>query len=276
MESMPELPEVETVARGLRELLIGRTITDVHVYWKRTVARPSVAVFKQRLPGLRIRAVNRRAKYLVFELSRRASRQASDYLLIHLKMTGQLDVTSRQRSIDKHDRVIFDLSGGRQLRFNDTRKFGRMYLVSDPESVTGRLGPEPLDESFTSEVFTRRLAGRKGRLKPLLLDQTFIAGLGNIYADEALWRARLHPLRRADTLTDAETGALYRSIRAALRDGIQQNGASFDWVYQSGEYDFRVYDREGKPCRRCKRPIHKIVVAQRGTHFCAYCQSWKG
>jgi formamidopyrimidine-DNA glycosylase len=256
--------------------LIGRAITGVHIYWNRTVARPSVEAFKRRLRGLRIRAIDRRAKYLVFELREKSSRRPTAYLLIHLKMTGQLDITSRQRSIDKHDRVIFDLSGGRQLRFNDTRKFGRVYLVDDPAVVTGRLGPEPLGAAFTSAAFRRRIAGRTGRLKPLLLDQSFIAGVGNIYADEALWLARLHPLRRADSLTGAEAGALYRSIRAALRGGIRRNGASFDWVYPSGQYEFRVYDRADRPCRRCKRPIHKIVVGQRGTYFCAHCQSLKG
>jgi formamidopyrimidine-DNA glycosylase len=162
------------------------------------------------------------------------------------------------------------------LRFNDTRKFGRVYLVDDPAVVTGSLGPEPLSAAFTSAAFRQRIAGRTGRLKPLLLDQSFIAGVGNIYADEALWLARLHPLRRADSLTGAEAGALYRSIRAALRDGIRRNGASFDWVYPSGQYEFRVYDRADRPCRRCKHPIHKIVVGQRGTYFCAHCQSLKG
>ncbi len=272
---MPELPEVETVVRELRQLLIGRMITGVRVYWRRTIARPSVAGFTQRLPGRRIRAIQRRAKYLVFELARSSSGPPTDYLLIHLKMSGRLDITSRKRSIDKHDRVIFDLSGGRQLRFNDMRKFGRMYLVEDVESVTGHLGPEPLSEAFTPAVFKQRLAGRTGRLKPLLLDQAFIAGIGNIYADEALWLARLHPLRRADSLSDAEVRALYRAIRTALRDGIKRSGASFDRVYPSGEYQnhFRVYHREGKPCRRCQRPIHRIVVGQRGTHFCAHCQS---
>ena len=273
---MPELPEVETVVRGLRKPLLGRTITGVHIYWRRTIARPSIAGFKRRLPGLRIRAIDRRGKYLVFELGRSSSGQPTAYLLIHLKMSGRLDIASRKRSLDKHDRVILDLSGGRQLRFNDTRKFGRMYLVDGVELVTGHLGPEPLSEAFTPALLKQRLARRAGRLKPLLLDQTFIAGIGNIYADEALWLARLHPLRRADSLSDAEVRALHRALRAALRDGLSHSGASFDRVYPSGEYQnhFRVYHRVGKPCRRCKRPIHRIVVGQRGTHFCAHCQSF--
>jgi formamidopyrimidine-DNA glycosylase len=188
-------------------------------------------------------------------------------------MTGRLEVVPRERSIDKHDRVVFDLNDGRRLRFNDTRKFGRMHWVTDPEEVTGRLGPEPLNDDFTPAAFKRLIARRAGRLKPLLLDQTFVAGMGNIYADEALWLARLHPLRRADSLTDPEIRALHRGIRKALQDGIQHNGASFDWVYASGGYRFRVYDRAGRPCRRCKRPIHRIVIGQRSAHFCAQCQT---
>jgi formamidopyrimidine-DNA glycosylase len=168
--------------------------------------------------------------------------------------------------------VIFDLSGGWQLRFNDARKFGRMHLVDDPDIVTGRLGPEPLADEFTLGAFRQRLAGRSGRLKSLLLDQTFVAGVGNIYADEALWLAQLHPLRRADSLSERETRALYRAVRRALLDGIRQNGATFDWAYPSGEYRFRVYDREDEPCRRCGQPIRRMVVGQRSAHFCAHCQ----
>lgn len=266
---MPELPEVETVVRRLRRPLIGRTITGVRILWPRTIARPSLEMFRRRLAGQRIRAIDRRGKYLVFRLR-------AGYLLVHLKMSGRLELASREQPIDKHDRVIFDLSGGRQLRFNDMRKFGRMHWVDAVEGVTGRLGPEPLSRMFTPEAFRRRLAARSGRLKPLLLNQTFIAGVGNIYADEALWLARLHPLRRADSLSGAETRALRRAIRAVLKRGIQRNGASFDGAYRGGAYEFRVYDREGRPCRRCRQPIRRIVVGQRGTHFCARCQTLKG
>jgi len=275
---MPELPEVETIVRQLRKPLIGRAITGVRVYWQRTIARPPIEVFTRALPGLRIRAIHRRAKYLVFELGSRSARQPANYLLIHLKMSGRLNVTSRQRSIDKHDRVILNLDDGRQLRFNDARKFGRMHLVADVEEVTGRLGPEPLSEEFTPAAFKRFIAKRAGRLKPLLLDQTFVAGIGNIYADEALWLARLHPLRRADSLDEAEVRALYRGIRKALRDGLEHSGASIDSVYSEGDYQnhFRVYGRTGQPCRRCQQPIHRILVGQRSAHFCARCQSLKG
>ncbi len=271
---MPELPEVETIVRHLRQPLIGHTIRGVRVYWPGAVACPSVAEFIRRLPGRRIHAVRRRAKYLVFELGGRSSRPPTDYLLIHLKMSGQLDVVSRERPIDKHDRVVFDLDDGRRLRFNDTRKFGRVYLVDDVAVVTGHLGPEPLSEEFTPAAFKRLITKRAGRLKPLLLDQTFIAGIGNIYADEALWLARLHPLRRADSLGDAEVRALRRGIRRALQDGLKHSGASIDAVYTAGDYQdhFRVYARAGRPCRRCKRPIQRMVIGQRSAHFCAHCQ----
>ena len=269
---MPELPEVETYVRALRRPLIGRTILGARVYWPGTIAQPAPAAFRRQVVGRRIRAVNRRAKYVVVELAAADSGQPS-FLLIHLKMTGQLAVAPRERPIDKHDRVIFDLSGGRQLRFNDARKFGRIHLVSRPEAVTHRLGPEPLSDEFSLDAFRERIAGRSGRLKSLLLDQTFVAGIGNIYADEALWLALLHPLRRAGGLTEAERRALYRAIRTALRDGIRRSGATFDWAYPTGDYRFRVYDRQGQPCRRCRRPIRRIVVGQRGTHFCAHCQT---
>jgi len=272
---MPELPEVETIVRGLRAPLIGHRISAAKVYWKRTIAQPSAAAFERQLPGLQIVDITRRAKYLVFELQRA---KTTAFMLVHLRMSGRLEVTTGQRSIDKHDRVVFDLDDGSQLHFNDTRKFGRIHLVPDPQEVTALLGPEPLDDDFTLAAFKHMLMQRSGRLKPLLLDQKFIAGLGNIYVDEALWLARLHPLRSADTLSDKESRALYQSIRRALRDGIQRNGATIDWVYPAGEYQnhFRVYDRAGEPCRRCKRPIQRIVVGQRGTHFCAHCQPERG
>lgn len=277
---MPELPEVETIVRHLHKQLLGRRITGVSVYWKRTIAQPSVRAFKRLLRDKYIRSITRRAKYLVFELSHSKSTQTQvmDYMLIHLRMSGRLDITPRKRSIDKHDRVVFDLDGGEQLRFNDTRKFGRIHLVPDIEDVTAQLGPEPLDDKFKVTILKQMLAKRTGRLKPLLLNQKFIAGIGNIYADETLWLARLHPLRRADSLKDTEVRALYRSIRRALRDGIRRNGASIDWVYSGGDYQnyFRVYDRQDQPCRRCKHPIQRIVVGQRGTYFCSNCQSLRG
>jgi formamidopyrimidine-DNA glycosylase len=176
--------------------------------------------------------------------------------------------------LEKHVHFVFALDNGYEVRFEDARKFGRVYFVSDPTQVTGSLGPEPLDSAFTLKAFRALIANKSGALKPLLLDQTFIAGIGNIYADEALWRAKLHPQRRAGSLKPDEVAALYRGIRAALNDGIKHKGAAIDWVYPEGNYQdhFRVYGRTGQPCRRCRTRIRRIVVGQRGTHYCPTCQ----
>jgi formamidopyrimidine-DNA glycosylase len=175
---------------------------------------------------------------------------------------------------DKHAHTIFHFADGTALRFSDTRKFGKVFLVGEVDDVTGALGPEPLEPAFTAKRLGQMLAERKRALKPLLLDQTFIAGLGNIYTDEALHMAGLHPLRRSNSLSPAETRALWLAIRRALRSGIRHNGASIDWAYRGGgfQHHFRVYDRAGQPCAKCGQPIRRIVVGQRGTHFCPSCQ----
>jgi len=177
----------------------------------------------------------------------------------------------------RHDHTIFQLESGWQLRFSDPRKFGRVFLVTDPETVLGRLGPEPLSNEFKTRDLQRILHHRKRILKPLLLDQAALAGLGNIYADEALHRAKLHPLRRSHTLDSAEVKALWKGIRATLRDGLRHNGASIDWVYRGGDFQnhFRVYGREGEPCPRCGTAIERMIVGQRSTYSCPYCQPWK-
>jgi formamidopyrimidine-DNA glycosylase len=183
---------------------------------------------------------------------------------------------------DEADRWVhfrLDLDNGHQLRFSDARKFGKVYLTDQVERITGALGPEPLEDAFTLDAFRQRLAGRSKQIKPLLLDQTFVAGVGNIYADEALFRAKIHPLRHSNTLSDAETAQLYAMIRAALADGIDYEGASVNWYRkpdgtrgEAHEHLF-VYGRTDAPCLVCGQPIHKIRVAQRGTHFCPHCQS---
>jgi formamidopyrimidine-DNA glycosylase len=199
-------------------------------------------------------------------------------LLIHLKMSGDLKVCPAGTPPDKHAHTVFHFADGTELRFSDTRKFGKVYLVPRAEQVVGPLGPEPLEPGFTARRLGQMLRGRKRALKPLLLDQTFLAGLGNIYTDEALHRAGLHPLRRSDTLTPAEVQALWRGIRAALRAGIRHNGASIDWVYRGGgmQHHFQVYDRAGEPCYRCGTPVRRLVVGQRGTHICPVCQPLTG
>jgi formamidopyrimidine-DNA glycosylase len=279
---MPELPEVETLVRRLRTPLIGRTIVKVSVDWPRTIGRPSPREFVRQVRGLTIAAIDRRAKYLVFTLADQpAAANARDglpphFLLIHLKMSGKLSVVAPRTPRGKHDRVVFDLDNGTQLRFNDTRKFGRVYWLAHPDEVTGKHGPEPLDRSFTASKFRALLKARSGAIKPLLLNQTFIAGVGNIYADEALWRAKIHPLRTASSLTDAEIAALYRSIRATLQQAIRDQGTDAGDGVIEGDYQPRVYGRQGQPCYRCHRPIHKVTVGQRGTHFCPTCQRKRG
>ncbi len=277
---MPELPEVETVVRDLRPRVVGRTITDAAVRWRRTIAAPSAHEFARQIRGCKIAAITRRGKFLVFRLSRHgvARNDSPDqYWLVHLRMTGGFRIDPPDAPRDKHVHVCLRLDDGRELRFRDTRKFGRMWLVDDPTRVTGKLGPEPLE--ISAKEFAARFERRRGHLKPLLLDQTFLAGLGNIYVDESLWYARLHPLRAAETLTRAERARLHRAIQRVLTRAIAVGGTSIDVMYRrvngaSGGFQnsLRVFDREKRPCRRCGTPIQKIVVGQRGTHFCPHCQ----
>ena len=270
---MPELPEVETVVRGLRDTLVGRTVSAVTVRWPRTIARPGVGEFKDSIAGRRVVSVSRRGKYIVAGLDR-------GYLLIHLKMSGRLLVVPKDDPLDKHTHTILDLDNGSQLRFRDVRKFGRVYLVDEVERVTGRLGPEPLDADFTVDRFRQLLERRSGRLKPLLLNQEFVAGLGNIYADEALFAARLHPLRKADTLADDEQARLHMSIRGVLQDAIDARGTTLDdggYVDARGragafQQQLAVYARGGEGCTCCGTPIERVVVGGRSTHFCPFCQ----
>ncbi len=270
---MPELPEVETVVRGLRAPLIGRCFTDVWIAWDDMIVAPAVEEFRLRIVGQEIQDIRRRGKYLVFTLA------GGDYLLIHLKMSGWLRVEPAGKKGHKHDRIVFGLDDGQELRFNNMRKFGRVYLVEDADQVLGRLGPEPLDDDFTPQLLTTLLARRSGALKPLLLNQGFVAGLGNIYADEALFVAGLHPQRRANTLTNEEIERLHQAIRRVLRRGIEEQGTTFDGLYRKtdgepGQHqdNLMVFRRNGGPCPRCGETIQRIVVGGRGTHFCPRCQ----
>lgn len=265
---MPELPEVETLARELRPHLVGRVILSADVLWARTLAAPSPKKFRERVKNRRISGVFRRAKFIIFKLE-------NYNLLIHLRMSGDLALKKGKIKPEKHDRLLIHLSDGHVLAFNDARKFGRAWFVEDPESVLGRLGPEPLEKDFTAEWLYAGLRARRRQLKPLLLDQTFLAGLGNIYTDECLNMARLHPRALSNSITPRQAEALHKAIRAVLREGIRRNGASIDWVYRGGEYQnyFRVYDRAGLPCPACGTRIEKTLVGQRGTHICPKCQT---
>jgi formamidopyrimidine-DNA glycosylase len=272
---MPELPEVETIARFLREggrngpSILGRQVTSANLLWQRTLASPIGPVELQtRLTGRAAASVGRRGKFLLIGFPQ-------DVLIFHLRMSGDLRVVRADLPIETHDRFSLDFMDGWRLVFNDTRKFGRLWLTEDAQDVLGDLGPEPFDAQLTPERFHARLTGRRRQLKPLLLDQTFLAGLGNIYSDEALFRARLHPLRSSDSLKPSESDCLLKAIRDTLEEAIKRQGSSIDWVYRGGDFQnyFNVYQRTGKACPRCGTPIERIVVGQRGTHFCPNCQS---
>ena len=272
---MPELPEVETVRRSLAEALAGRRIAETtRVSWERTIAEPAPELFRELLRDRLITAVDRRAKYLIIRLDQ------DEALVVHLRMTGRLTIEDDAAEPDSHTHVVLRLDGGGQLFFHDTRKFGRIWLLDAEglELLQGRLGPEPLDDALTAEEFRTLLRRRKGRLKPLLLDQKLIAGLGNIYVDEALWQARLHPLRTVPSLQDEEIDRLFHAVRAVLSAAVERRGTSFS-DYRDGwgqpgdnQHFLQVYDRAGQPCGRCGTPIERTVIAQRGTHLCPSCQ----
>ena len=274
---MPELPEVETIVRGLREeqgiyhaSITGCRITRAEVLWERTVANMNSESFQKQIHGQLVNSISRRGKFLVFSMER-------DAMLIHLRMSGDIRVEETVTDTQTHDRMILEFENGLRMVFNDTRKFGRVWLVSDPKEVLGVLGPEPRDKNLTGEEFHRMLSERSRQLKPLLMDQHFLAGLGNIYTDEALHLAQIHPLTQSDTLTLEESSRLLRAIRAVLSEGIRRNGASIDWVYRGGDFQnqLRAYGREGEPCPVCGEEIIRLVVGQRGTHICPDCQQLK-
>ena len=295
---MPELPEVETVARDLERWVAGATIADATVHWARTIRHPQPPErFAAEVAGATIRRVDRRAKTVLVHLA------DGRVMTVALRMTGALIVAAPETPVDPYARVVFRLADGRELRYRDVRKFGRIGLWPGGglRSVGGgrgarskrvgegarryRIGevfsghgPEPLSRGLTVARLAERLSRRTAKLKSLLLDQSFIAGVGNIYADEALWRARLHPLRTADSLDGREVRRLHRAVRQVLREGIVNRGASFsDYVGVDGEPGanaerLAVYRRTEQPCLRCGRPIRRIVVGQRSTHFCPRCQ----
>ena len=274
---MPELPEVETVVRDLRAHgLVGGIIRSVDVRWPRMVSGLTPKAFAEALTGRVVAGVARRAKYIVLTLD------TGERLFIHLRMTGKLRFAAPDEVPGKHDHLIVALADNRRLVFNDTRKFGRFRLAAAGVDPHPDLGPEPMDAAFTSDVLRERLRGKTRKIKPLLLDQTTVAGLGNIYVDESLWQAQIHPERRADTLTAAEICRLHRAIRDVLQSGIENSGTTLG----NGQANFysvagrrgsnadtlNVFRRDGLPCPRCGATIARSVVGQRGTHFCPKCQ----
>ena len=242
-------------------------ISAAELLWARTLACPEPEEFSERISGQTVQAVGRRGKFIRLNLE-------PDTLLLHLRMSGDVRVERALEPLQTHDRLILNFAGGQRMVFNDTRKFGRVWLLRDPDEVLGGLGPEPLDESFTADLLAEMLAGKSRQIKPLLLDQTFLAGMGNIYTDEALHQAQIHPLSRASSLSREQVENLWFGLRDQLAEGIRRNGASIDWIYRGGSYQntLRVYGRDGQPCPDCGAPVQRILVGQRGTHFCPHCQ----
>lgn len=265
---MPELPEVETIKRGLEKVILGKKINEVCVHNPAVIREPAIEKFKKGLKGATIRHILRKAKVLILELSNGKS------LVIHLKMTGQLVYPGEGTNA----RLSFHLSDGKNLDFNDRRLFAELRLLDDWRSLRfiQGLGPEPF--ALTVEKFKEMLSLKKTKIKPLLMDQTFISGIGNLYAAEALFRARIHPGRPALGLSDKEKEILFKEINDTLNEAIHYKGSSVDQYVQlsgaPGDYVkyHKVYDRAGKPCPVCKAPIKRISLGGRGTYFCPKCQ----
>jgi len=281
---MPELPEVETIVRSLRNPVgypyspnqtndrspgvVGRMISGAQVNWPRSLAAPDLPSFNMRISGQSIRQVERRGKFLVFSLDR-------DAMLIHLRMSGIIRVEPQDSAFDQpHDRIILNFQDGMRMVFNDTRKFGRLWLVENPMLVLKELGPEPLGTDLNEALFYSMLQKHRTAIKSLLLNQRFVAGLGNIYSDEALHLAGIHPLQKANTLSPHKAGELLQAIRITLEEGVRKNGTSIDWIYRGGDFqnNLRVYQRTGQPCAVCGTLIERITLEQRGAHFCPHCQ----
>ena len=273
---MPELPEVETIRRGLEQVLPGRVFASVDIYYSGSVTIPTAAELAAQLPGHRIIKTGRRGKYLQLYLDDQS------VIIIHLRMTGRLIFSHTAWEPDKHTHIVFNFTDGSCLAFHDVRKFGTIYWTA-PERLCqikglACLGPEPLEQEFCVQYMADKLANRKSSIKALLLNQEFVAGLGNIYADEALHRAAVRPDRPAASLTKAEIKALYHAVCEVLKEAIKWRGTTMsdyrDANGGSGQFQqhLRVYRRAGQPCQQCGTSIERIVVAGRGTHFCPRCQ----
>ena len=276
---MPELPEVETVRRTLNALVAGKTIRAVTVRLPRIIQRPAEPeAFAAALEGRTIRSIGRRGKFLRFELD--------DLVLVsHLRMEGRYSVCPSDEPLEKHTHVLFHLTDGTDLRYKDVRQFGTMHLFRPGEEFAqpplGRLGMEPLEDAFTAEALRGLLGGRKAPIKPLLLNQAYVAGLGNIYVDESLHKAGIHPERPASSLRPAEWRKLHEAIRATLQEAVDAGGSSVrsyvNGLGEMGMFQLRlyVYGREGEPCRTCGAAIEKTVLGGRGTHVCPVCQPYR-
>ena len=268
---MPELPEVETIKTELSPHIIGRQFTGITIHDARLVRQPPVEEFCRKLVGQRVNSVDRRGKYLIFRLS------GGEVLIIHMKMAGALLLNPKQP--DKYARAAFQLDDGSQLVFTDRRRLGCLWLVENEQAIVGKLGPEPLAAEFTAETLAERLQKHRAPIKAMLLDQSFIAGIGNMYADEALFAANVHPLRKANSLSVQEIQDLHRAIRDVLWSAIGTKGASVDTYKRpdgglgTAHFSFNVAHRKGKQCPICGTNIQRLAIRNRGSYFCPNCQS---
>lgn len=273
---MPELPEVETIKRTLESLVIGKEIQNVSVFWPKIVKQPEeVNQFKDALKGQSFLEMGRRGKFLIF--------YTDDYALVsHLRMEGKYGLFSSTDPIEKHTHVIFHFTDGTELRYKDVRKFGTMHLFAKGTEFDGlplsHLGPEPFSKEFTLEFLKEKLSSSNRKIKPFLLDQTVVVGLGNIYVDESLFRSGIHPERLASSLTKQEITALHQEIIATLNEAVEKGGSTIrSYVNSQGQIgmfqlELFVYGRKAEPCQKCGTELHKIIVGGRGTHFCPECQ----
>jgi formamidopyrimidine-DNA glycosylase len=276
---MPELPEVETVRRTLEVLTIGKEIKEVSIFWPKMIKTPNeVEQFNDALKGQTIKEVGRRGKFLIF--------YTDDYALVsHLRMEGKYGLFSSEEPVEKHTHVIFHFTDGKELRYKDVRKFGTMHLYAkgaefDTQPLAD-LGPEPFSDDFSVEWLSEKLKRTNRKIKPALLDQKILVGLGNIYVDEALFRAKIHPERIANSLSPEEEAVLYKEIVSTLSEAVEKGGSTIrSYVNSQGQIgmfqlQLFVYGRKNEPCKNCGTPLEKTVVGGRGTHYCPSCQKLK-
>jgi formamidopyrimidine-DNA glycosylase len=273
---MPELPEVETIVADLRPHLVGRTIVRCELRFPSIVRHPEPETFIDSIAGMRVEAVGRRGKFIFIALGE------GRLLVVHLGMTGQLRLVDAATEVLNHTHVIFDFDDGRQLRYRDPRRFGRLLLGTQDELLISgtlpKLGPEPIDPAFDAEALFERFRRRRAPVKAVLLDQSTVAGVGNIYADESLHRARLRPDRAAGSLSRKSVRRLHESLRDSLEVAIRNRGSSVDTYRDawgdmgSQQEELLVYGRAGEPCVTCGRPLAIVRIAGRSTVFCRRCQ----
>lgn len=274
---MPELPEVEAVKVGLNQLVKGKKITKVKVLWPRIIESPDFEIFQSDLIGEKIEQISRRGKYLIFHFTHWD-------MISHLRMEGKYEFHQQTPAFLKHTHVIFYFEDGSELRYLDVRKFGRMVLLPKDSAQfykgIAKLGPEPLQDSFKQTQFKKQLKKHSKAIKPVLLDQTLVTGLGNIYVDEALFLAKIHPKKSANSLSEKEVVGLHEAIIKVLSEAVAAGGTTvrsyLNALGEAGKFQqqLKVYGKEGQPCIRCGTKIKKIKVAQRGTHFCPKCQKF--